>query len=125
MTGMALYVKFMMTLAAGLFGLGMVMQIVIDELFVEWDAFAHFAEWAKAKWLGAGIKEHRRAEDVMMELEKAKTTEASVRMIDRRREQLRELASVESRLRGPQQQGPIVLTPILPPAASDTGPSAS
>ena len=57
-----------------------------------------------------------RTEDVMLEIEKSKTSDVTMRLIDRRREQLKELASVEKRLQMPQNSGPIVLKPLPPPS---------
>lgn len=111
---MELYVRFMVSLAAGLVGLGLVMKIVMDELLVDYDAPAHIAAWCKDAISNKRLLRHSRAEDLMLEMEKARQTEGVVRGIDRRREQLRELASVESRLQGPAAKGPIVLTPLTP-----------
>ena len=112
-----MYLKFMGALGAGLFGLGMVMMIVIDELFMDWDGLAAMMEWARERFTHSGrLMRHQRAEDMLLEIEKSKAYDPSnLRLVDQRREALRELASVENRLRGPQNQGPIVLTPLAPP----------
>lgn len=107
--------KFMMWLTVGLLGVGMVLKVLMDELLNEYDAPAAFGQWMRDVVSNKSLLNHHRAEDMLLELEKAKTTEGSVRRIDQRREQLRELASVERRLLGPQgPSGPIVLTPLSP-----------
>lgn len=109
------YIKFMITLAAGLAGLGMVMVIVMDTLLLDYDAPAAFGAWMRELMSGKRLPGYR-AEDIMMEAEKARDNGDNVRLIDQRREALRELASVERRLQGPSNTGPIVITP-LPVAA--------
>lgn len=122
---MALYIRFIASLAVGLMGLGCVLKIVMDELLVEWDAFAAFVQWVTDLWSGKGLQRHQRTEDMLLEIEKAKTTEiGGLRLIDQRREQLRELASVERRLQAPPRSGPIVLTPLPPVPVSLASPAA-
>lgn len=113
MPGMELYVRFMISLAAGMAGLGLVLKVVMDELLLDYDAPAELQSWFK-EFMSSKKLGHRRAEDMMLEMEKARTTQMGVRQIDQRREALREIASVESRLQRPTQQGPIVLTPLPP-----------
>jgi hypothetical protein len=111
------YLKFMISLAAGLAGLGMVLVMVMDTLLVDYDAPAAFAEWCRDLMAGRALGMYR-AEDAMMEAEKAKDRGEPVRLVDQRREALRELAAVESRLQRPLHNGPIVLTPLPVPTAS-------
>jgi hypothetical protein len=117
---MALYIRFMISLAFGLIGLGIVLKIVIDEMFCDWDALSEAKAWVR----GVFFEKHRghvRAEDMLLEIEKAKTTQASFRLIDQRREALREIASVERRMKGPATSSPIKLTPLAPmPVSSPT-----
>ena len=100
-------------LAVGLVALGLVLKI-IDQLPTDWDVAAAFQEW----WQTVSVTGLRaeRTEDVMLEIEKSKTSDVNMRLIDRRREQLKELASVEKRLQMPQNSGPIVWTPLPPPS---------
>lgn len=112
---MVLYVRFVISLAIGLLGLGLVLKIVMDQLLTDWDAAAAIREWWRGRAAAKDIRAER-TEDVLLEIEKAKTTGVSMRLIDRRREQLNELASVEKRLQMPHHSGPIVLTPIPPPS---------
>jgi hypothetical protein len=105
------YIKFMITLSAGLAGLGMVLVIVMDTLLLDYDAPAALGAWMREALSGKGLSSHR-AEDVLMAMEKSKENAPSLRLIDQRREALRELDSVERRLQGPLQSGPIVITPL-------------
>jgi hypothetical protein len=106
----------MITLSAGLIGLGLVLVIVMDQVLVDYDAPAEFMAWLKDVLAHKRLNLHYRTEDMLMELEKAKNTAGGLRLIDQRREQLRDIAAVESRLQRPNQpQGPIVLTPLPPP----------
>ncbi len=60
---MTLYTRFLITLAAGLSGLTLVLILLMDRLFLEWDMFADLSAW----W--QGLSHHgyrirqRRAED--------------------------------------------------------------
>lgn len=110
---MELYFKFVMTLGLGLFGLGLVLTLAIDQLFSDWDAFASAGAWLRDAYRGKGLRLLERAEDVQLEIEKARQPVINTRLIDKRREALREIASVEYRLNLPNQ--PIVLTPLAPP----------
>ena len=112
---MEMYIKFMTWLTVGMFGLGMVLKVLMDELLNDYDAPAALGQWVRDVASNRSLMHHHRAEDMLMEMEKAKTTEGAVRRIDQRREQLRELASVERRLSAPPASGgPIVLTPLPP-----------
>ncbi|MDE2040159.1 MAG: hypothetical protein KGO96_09835 [Elusimicrobia bacterium] len=99
--GMTLYFRFLLSLAAGLVGLGLVLRIVMDELLLDYDAPAAFSAWLREFMSYKHLLRQDRTEDVMLEIEKSRTVESEVRLIERRREQLREIASVESRLRSP------------------------
>ena len=94
---MALYIRFMVALAVGLCGLAIVLKTVIDTLFTDWDAVADLRRWWRAT-KAKNLRASGRAEDLLLEIEKAKTAAPTVRMLDDRREQLRQLASVERRL---------------------------
>ena len=114
---MDLYIKFMSTLAVGLAGAGMVLKILLDELFIEWDAFSDLMGWFRS------VSEHKgwlarleRAEDAMLAAEKRKTITVNTRMLDERREQLNQLSQVDKRLGA---NAKITLTP-LPRTPVDT-----
>lgn len=111
---MEMYMKFWGTLAVGLLGAGFVLKTLLDELFQDWDAWADLKAWVRAQIEGASLKRMERAEDVMLEIENAKRTTSSTRLLDKRREQLREIELVEHRL-SQRDGGPIVLTPLPPP----------
>ncbi len=115
---MTLYVQFLGCLAVGLVGTGIVLTVLLERLFADWDVFAELGQLLADGWHHKRALSHDRAEDMLMELERSRQAEAGpVRLIDQRRQQLAELASVEKRLlSGPQ--GPIVLTPLPRPRAA-------
>lgn len=113
---MEMYMKFWGTLAVGLWGAGFVLKTLLDELFQDWDAWADLKAWIRGVLEGGKLTRLERAEDVMLEIEKAKSPTTSTRLLDQRREELREIERVEHRLS--QRQGPIVLTPLPPPPVS-------
>ena len=88
----------MIWLAVGMTGLGLVLTIVIDELFGDWNAAVELRDAARAVVADWFHRREGRTEDWLLDLEKARETDPNVRLIDRRREQLRELASVEQRM---------------------------
>lgn len=113
---MELYFKFLLTMGAGLIGMGLVLKILIDGLFNDWDLFGDLGALAKATYEGKALTLVERPEDVQLEIEKGKAASVrSSRLIDVKREQLRELDEVEHRLRLPNQ--PVVLTPLPPSSA--------
>jgi hypothetical protein len=115
---MELYVRFVGTLAFGLFGIGTVLKILLDELFAEWDAVADAKAWYKSlserKGLLASLETR---EDVMLARENANATVMTTRLLDERRERLKELSVVEHRLN--LKKDKISLTP-LPRTPVDT-----
>lgn len=113
---MEMYMKFWGTLAVGLLGAGFVLKTLLDEIFQDWDAWAEFKVWARGIMEGSSLRYQERAEDVMLEIEKAKAPTTNTRLLDQRREELREIELVEHRMS--QRQGPIVLTPLPPPPVS-------
>ena len=109
---MDMYLRFIASLAFGLLGLGFVLKMIIDTVFVQWDAYGEFVSWLRE---GGFVRRTAggRAEDLMLEIEKDKTPAMSTRMLDARREQLREIGVVEHRLQLSTRQAPVVLTPIV------------
>ena len=98
---MALYIKFVSTLAFGLLGLGMVLKVLMDNLFNEWDAVEaagrFYRDWNKGRLI-----RHERTEDMLLAAEHGRTSQlTSTRLIDRRREALNQLDEVEHRLHQP------------------------
>jgi len=108
---MELYIRFMATLACGLLGVGMVMKVLLDGLFHEWDAVADVGEFMRGGW-HTRDSSSQRAEDVMLEIEKTRAATLTTSPYERKRKELAEISSVETRV-----GKPIVLTPILPPSA--------
>lgn len=119
---MTMYVRFMATLAFGLIGIGLVLKILLEEFFNDWDAFTDLGAWWRDVLAGKGLMHRAKPEDVLLEIEKAKTgvelttrlSGGRQRVLDKRREQLKEISLVEHRLRLPNQ--PVVLAPLSPPA---------
>jgi hypothetical protein len=111
---MELYMRFLVSLAAGLLGVGMVLKVLLDGLFNEWDAVADmgdlFRNGLRLKQSSAG-----RAEDVMLELEKANAVVLTTSIYEQKRQELQELSAVETRLN--RAGGPVRLTPVAPPSA--------
>ena len=100
---MELYFHFLSTLAFGLVGVGLVMKILLENLFNEWDAFNDLARRANTAFAGKRHVELIRAEDILMEAERKNMPETGTRRMDQRREQLKELNDIESRLKSPAQ----------------------
>jgi hypothetical protein len=114
---MTLYVQFLGCLAVGLVGTGIVLTVLLEKLFHDWDVVADMGEWFSGLKQKQGLTRDR-AEDMLMELERSRQVQAGGgRMIDQRRQQLAELASVEKRLQSPSG-GAILLTPLPPPRAA-------
>ncbi len=97
---MALYVKFMFCLACGLAAMGLVLTILLSKLFHEWDMFADLGRLLRALFVP-----HKapvpvlRAEDILLDAEKRNAKHiGGTRLIDQRREQLKQLNAVEHRL---------------------------
>jgi hypothetical protein len=108
MSGMQLYVKFMFTLGFGLVGLGIVMTTTFETLFREWDAPRELARWWKTISHGRPHVADVSADDILLELERARVNEgryqrrAPAKSIDRRREALRDVREAEQRLSAPE-----------------------
>src|SRR5438445_95648 len=111
---MELYMRFMVTLACGLLGVGMVLKVLLDGLFHDWDAVADMGEFMRTGWHHRHTP-NQRVEDVMLEIEKARTPTLSTSIYDQKRRELKELSAIESRLN--RSNKPVVLTPIPPPPA--------
>ncbi len=116
---MELYIRFVVTLALGLLGVVMVLKVMLDGVFNEWDAVADlgyfFRHGFQNRWVAS-----ERVEDVMLELEKSKTPTLTTSIYEKKRQQLEELSAIESRLS--RSGKPIVLTPLPPPPPRDTIP---
>ena len=97
---MELYSRFMVSLAFGLIGIGLVLKVLIDQLFNDWDVFADLKAGLRSLFSHSGFSSSR-TEDILMDVENDKPRELSTRHIDRRREQLKEMDLVEHRLNVP------------------------
>lgn len=76
---MELYGRFMVTLAFGLLGLGIVLQVLLDQVFNEWDVVAD-AQVGFRRLLKGGFHAHRRTEDILLDIEKDKPMELTTRL---------------------------------------------
>ena len=98
---MALYLKFMVTLAFGLAGLAVVMKVLMERVFNDGNFLAEVGEYFKGLKNSATMVRFGRTEDLLMEAEKNKPRELTTRLLDQRRERLKELSEVESALSRP------------------------
>lgn len=96
--GMELYVKFMGSLAFGIAGVGLVLKVLLETLFNDWDAFTDLADRAQVYLKGKHQVELLRPEDILLEQEKRTGSQRKVSVLDARREQLRQLEEIETRL---------------------------
>ena len=103
---MELYIRFISTLAFGLIGLGLVLKVLLESLFNEWDAFNDIAAKIELACSGRSHVELIRAEDILMEAEKKNSPIYSTRLIDQRRRQINEIDAVEAQLNKAQKQAP-------------------
>lgn len=109
------YVKFMSSLAIGLMGVGLVLKVLLETIFNEWDAFndvhARFQAYISGKHHVGLI----RPEDILLEAENRNASTTSTRLLDQRRHRLKELDDVETRLNLPAAPQPSdTLASILP-----------
>lgn len=105
--GMELYIKFMGTLALGILGVGLVLKILLETLFNEWDAINDLHDRFQAWISGKHQVELLRPEDILLEAEKRGEPRNSSRLVDIRREQLRQLDEVDARLAKARQLAPV------------------
>ncbi len=106
MDTMTMYLKFVGTMALGMLGIGLLMKVLLDRLFVDWDAVEDLETYVKDAYRGRRMNHVHLTEDILMEKEKARPTELTTRMIDKRREALREMDAVEHRLHAPVEVAP-------------------
>ncbi|NNN04899.1 MAG: hypothetical protein HKL90_03265 [Elusimicrobia bacterium] len=97
MTGMALYVRFMLTLAVGLAGLGMVLTTIFETLLRDWDPSRDIRRWWRSFSSTRSLAAEIRAEDILQQLRTQRAVPATG-SLERRREVLRAVSDVESRL---------------------------
>lgn len=95
---MELYLKFMGMLAFGLAGVGLVLKVLLETLFNEWDAFSDVYARSQAYLEGRRHVHLIRPEDILLEADKNDEWGSSPRLVDVRREQLKQLDEIEARL---------------------------
>ncbi len=115
---METYIRFMTTLAFGLLGTSMVLKVLLETIFHDWDAFADLGEWAKEAVKSRAYEQGQRVEDFQLEIEKSRAPRLNTRLYDIKREQLRQVDVVEHQLSQPGRG--LVLTPIPPAHLSAT-----
>ena len=115
---MELYIRFIGTLAFGLIGLGMVLKVLLEGLFNEWDAFNDIAGSISLACSGRGGHVRGiRAEDILLEAEEKNACSLntwSTRLVDQKRRQIHELDAIEARVVRVHAPGPITEPAILP-----------
>ena len=113
---MEFYMRFISSLAFGLIGMGMVLKVLLDGLFNEWDAFHEIAGKIALVCSSRGpAVEHARIEDVLLEAEKQNTyslVSSGTRLAEQKRQQMRGFDGTESRLS--QGQASLTESSILP-----------
>jgi hypothetical protein len=108
MTGMEMYMRFMLTLTIGLVGVGVVLMTLLETLLHEWDPIVGMARWwrelAHSRTGAASVS----AEDILSELEGRRqnryvyAARPPSRAIDRRREVLRDMRTTDPRASSPE-----------------------
>jgi hypothetical protein len=107
MTALELYAKFLVTLAIGLAGVGVVLVTLIETVLCDWDPVLELTRWwrrySHRRPTAAGLV---RAEDILSELESRHTgryaPRAPASALDRRREVLRDVREAERRASSPR-----------------------
>jgi hypothetical protein len=107
MTGMEMYMRFILTLTIGLVGVGIVLVTLFETLLHDWDPVVDFRRWwheVAHRHPGSQV----RAEDILSELEGRRqnryvyATKPPARAIDRRREVLRDMRAADQRVSSPE-----------------------
>ncbi len=112
------YIRFLISMAFGLVGISVVLKVLIDQLFSDWDVIAD------AKTVAKTIRRNRvftggiRAEDRLLDIENKRPRELSTKLVDQRREQLRQLDKVENTLVSPSKAE---AEPVLAGNSADWG----
>ena len=98
---MEFYGKFLFVMAVGLLGVGLVIKTLLETLFNEWDAVADIGQQMKTYLKGQHQVQLLKAEDIMLEAEKAKrgTGSLATRGYESRRKELDEMSKIEKRLK--------------------------
>ena len=106
MTGMEMYVRFMLTLTIGLVGVGLVLVTLFETLLHDWDPVVAFRRWWR-EMAHRTAAQSIRGEDILSELEGRRSSRYEyaarppARAIDRRREDLRDMRASDKRVSSP------------------------
>ncbi|MFA6317708.1 MAG: hypothetical protein WC943_09850 [Elusimicrobiota bacterium] len=76
---MELYGRFIVTLAFGLLGLGLVLQVLLDQVLGDWDVVADTREGVR-RFMRGSLRAQRRTEDVLLDVDKSRPKELSTRL---------------------------------------------
>ena len=94
---MELYGRFIVTLAFGLLGLGLVLQVLLDQVFSDWDVVADTR--AGLRRLARGGLRHRHAEDVLLDIDKDRPKEFTTRLSNTARRETVVLPAIPAAIR--------------------------
>lgn len=83
---MEAYFQFLVLLACGLAGLCLVLKVLLDKLFDDWDVFAELAAFWKACYADKNFLRLERTEDRMMDVERSQAPDMNTRLIEANRE---------------------------------------
>jgi hypothetical protein len=90
--------RFMVSMGFGLVGITVVLKVLIDQLFSDWDVVEDVKTVVKNVRRQGVFTGGGRAEDRLLDIEKSRPKQLSTRLIDQKREQLRQIDKVESTL---------------------------
>ncbi|OGR82682.1 MAG: hypothetical protein A3J74_01685 [Elusimicrobia bacterium RIFCSPHIGHO2_02_FULL_57_9] len=79
---MEAYFQFWVILAVGLTGLCMVLKVLLDKILHDWDVPADIAAFWKAAYADKNFLRLERAEDIMMEVERAQNPGMNTRLVE-------------------------------------------
>jgi hypothetical protein len=98
---MELYVRFMVTLAAGLVGLAVTLKVLFETVLSDWDPVVAGRRWWRELSHSRAAVDAVRAEDILEEIEGRRHGRYESRpadAIDRRRELLRDMRAADERV---------------------------
>lgn len=95
--------RFIISMGFGLVGISVVLKVLIDQIFSDWDILADARTVAKTIRRNRVFTGGTRAEDRLLDIENKRPRELSTKLVDQKREQLRQLDKVESSLVKPSK----------------------
>ncbi|MBI5624745.1 MAG: hypothetical protein HY924_13280 [Elusimicrobia bacterium] len=104
---MELYGRFIVTLAFGLLGLGLVLRVLLEQVLNDWDVVAD-AQRGFRRFVRGGLR-HSRTEDALLDIDKDRPKELSTRLSQTSRREQTVIV-----MREPLSQAPV--PPPLPPS---------